>query len=805
MSRQHLARSFNRILTILCIFFGLLAMSASAQNQRAAILADDRPDAQNAATDLASVLNNSGYSVQFISRETLSSIGNSSPSPFKLLVLPHARSVAAAEVKAVSDFVHHGGSLLALGTPMGLGDAKVESFPYLESVSPAYQFYPVNGPVTFTVSDAIYAMHSSLRNPEAQLLAMHPRARGIGFDQRRSWRWQPFLEARSPSGDYRGAIGALAIDFDGPARGAVCASITVDDQSFYRQRRTSELLGRLLTRLHRGVFLKEGGSEFFTVFDGQTLRCGATVANFGGETQERLHLRLTIAPKKGGKARFSREWALDLKPGEERTFEDSWLPTHWPSGGLAVTTEVLANGVVIDWMVHDLNVWRPNSKPQFVQIEDGHFSLNGKRWKVNGVNYMPSSGIALENGTYFEYWLGKGAYDPEVIQRDLDRIKRMGLNAVSIFIDHRSLESQHLLDFLRRCEVLGIHVNLSLRPGTPLDFHWDQVKEIIEHYHLTQNDTIFAYDLAWEPSHGGQQAQQQVYGRDWTPWVTRKYGSLDNAEKSWAFACPRTSTNAPELQVPSMRLLTHDGEWRRLIADYRAFLDEELGHAYGEARRLVQSTDPHHAVSFRMSNTGDPTYNWDGALPYDFYGLANAVDIWEPEAYGRIGDWEKVKPGRFERDYARLCDPAKPYMWAEMGFDAWDKTAMQTATNKLAFEGRYFADFYRMMIDSGADGVVFWWYPGGYRLNERSDFGIINPDGTDRPATQVIRSEGARFLKAAFPPPADTFIPIQRDRDTRGIFGIYESAKNDYWAAIAAHKTPGLSWEQKPGEQPLRP
>ena len=40
---------------------------------------------------------------------------------------------------------------------------------------------------------------------------------------------------------------------------------------------------------------------------------------------------------------------------------------------------------------------------------------------------------------------------------------------------------------------------------------------------------------------------------------------------------------------------------------------------------------------------------------------------------------------------------------------------------------------YRMFIESGADGVFFWWYPGGFRLGENSDFGIINPDGTTDP------------------------------------------------------------------------
>jgi hypothetical protein len=32
-----------------------------------------------------------------------------------------------------------------------------------------------------------------------------------------------------------------------------------------------------------------------------------------------------------------------------------------------------------------------------------------------------------------------------------------------------------------------------------------------------------------------------------------------------------------------------------------------------------------------MQHAGDPTLNWEALLPYDFPGLAGAVDIWEPE------------------------------------------------------------------------------------------------------------------------------------------------------------------------------
>ena len=50
-------------------------------------------------------------------------------------------------------------------------------------------------------------------------------------------------------------------------------------------------------------------------------------------------------------------------------------------------------------------IWASGSrkaKPQFIEARDGGFWLGGKPWKAHGVNYMPSSGIGLANGHYFE-------------------------------------------------------------------------------------------------------------------------------------------------------------------------------------------------------------------------------------------------------------------------------------------------------------------------------------------------------------------------------------------------------------------
>ncbi len=706
-----------------------------------------------------------------------------------------------------------------LGTaPSPFGNAMpptATTVPRLESFSPAYQCYPITTPVSIRPRQWqtwIRDSGSTNRMPTATndvvqagpgLLALHPRPQAAGFNQERGWRWQPLLSARDVATvDYRGAVGALVAQFEPPGRSGLWALFTPADAAFYRQEQVKGWLRQVVRRMRDGVMLAEGGSEFFTVFEHQPVRLGARVVNLGRAPATNLTVLLTVVEQQHSAAVYRHRQEVVLPPGGQTVVEAVWNPTNWPAGGCTVAAQLLAGGRVVDELFHELNCWQPPPTPAFVEARDGGLWQAGQPWKAHGVNYMPSSGIGVTSEA-FEYWLGRGAYDPEVVERDLRRVKTMGLSAVSAFIYRRDLGAQHLLDFLFRCERLGLKVNLSLRPGTPMEFRWEEMKELIEHYQLAQNDTVMAYDLAWEPSHFDHAYQEQHYARAWPDWLLRRYGSLEAAGRAWQGGAAGFVLPAGQLAaIPPMAQFLADGPWRRRIADYRAFLDELLHERYAEARRLVRSVDPHHPVSFRMQLAGDPTFQSENLLPYDFWGLAGAVDLWEPEAYGRIGDWDRVKAGEFTAAYARLCDPGKPLVWAEMGCSVWDLSTGGPASAKLEFAAQFYRDFYRVLRESGADGIFFWWYPGGFRVNEQSDFGILNPDGTDRAVTRVIREEGARFLAAPKPPAPTRSWRVDRDRDARGLFGIYEAVKGDYWRARAAGENVGLTWQSVPGAKP---
>jgi len=680
--------------------------------------------------------------------------------------------------------------------------------PAFETLCPSYKFFDVHGPVTLSVrqDQAIVSTREAMPRlaADANVRSPQPRPGGGGFDKRRDWRFIPLVEARSDDGQWRGTPVAMIVNADGPYKGAVWASFGFSGSDIYKSPAMRAMVRQIAARMHDGVFIVDGGSNYYTYFKDQPAQIGVRIVNLSSE-ERHVHATVELHENSSAQAAYTRSWEIaKLMPGEIRTVSGG-LTRNWSKDGTGLQVHITeaGDGQVIDRVTQTAYTWEPKAEKHFVTIKDGEFMVDGKRWRVHGVNYMPSSGIGIEDGEYFEHWLGARSYDPEIIDRDLDHIKDMGLNAVSIFIYTGYEKDQNLLDILRRLDERGMKANVGLRPGLPLWFEWSKIGNIIESMRLAQNDTVFAYDIAWEPMFGTHEERKR-YDKQWEQWIVERYGSIENAEKDWNFTVPRnedgTVTNPLPEQIdtlPSVSSASQGekmgvGDWRVMTAAYRRFLDTLLYRMYGDARRLIREIDPNHYVSFRMAEAGNPNYRWGGRIPYDFPYLAAAVDILEPEAYGRIGDWEKVKPGWFEFEYAKWAAPHKPTIWAEMGVSTWDISRMIDSPQRMDFQAMFYRAFYRLLISTGANGVFFWWYPGGFRYGENSDYGIINPDGTDKPVTKVIRENASKFLDGSARPSPDYWITIDRDAHPDGIAGIYDAAKDEFWRAIDQGRYPGL-------------
>jgi hypothetical protein len=131
-------------------------------------------------------------------------------------------------------------------------------------------------------------------------------------------------------------------------------------------------------------------------------------------------------------------------------------------------------------------------------------------------------------------------------------------------------------------------------------------------------------------------------------------------------------------------------------------------------------------------------------------------------------------------------------MWAEFGNTAWDSARAAADPQRLEAIARFYEDFLTMALRSGSNGIVCWWYPGGFRWGENSDFGIINPDGTWRRITQVLHEFSGPMTRERELPRPDVWLDIDRDADARGLQGVYAQAGPAFLQAIEQKKTPGL-------------
>ncbi|MCX8065536.1 MAG: hypothetical protein N3G21_10250 [Candidatus Hydrogenedentes bacterium] len=663
------------------------------------------------------------------------------------------------------------------------------ALPRLELLYPGYKFYESASVDRVRVfGELLPSLDGEELLIPKEFFLLHPRPGAGGFNKGRNWRWAPIVECLGEHGEYRGALSALMVHTGGRYTGSVLACFSVRNPQWYLDSSTLRLFKELVRRMRAGVYFLDSGGEFYTYFPEQAIRVGANIVNLAHVPRRDVKVEISLYDKLTKTLITKKDfYNAEMPPGGRWKIEDVVSREGRFSQEMLVESRLFCGETQIESVVHEINIWTPKEKKEFITVKNGDFIYKGRRWCPYGVNYMPSSGIGVEDNTYFEFWLGAKSYDPNIIQRDLERIVKMGMNSISVFLYHQSMRDQNLLDLLYRADKLGLKVNLSLRPGTPFDFEWEKVKEMIEFYRLADHDEVFAYDLAWEPMFPGHEGRKR-WDREWEEWVINRYCSIESAEEDWKYPIPKDANGA--ITNPADEQLMKDGDWRVMACAYRRFLDTLLYKYYSRARRLVRSVDSNHAVSFRMTESSNPTNPNANPLPYDWYYLAYAVDILEPEGYGRIGSWEKIKPAIFQVQYGRMCNSSIPLIWAEMGFNVYrgDEKQFKMA---LDAQARFYKDFLRMVAESGSDGIYFWWYPGGYRVNEKSDFGIINPDGTFRPVSEVIK-ERSNIFDVQKLRTIDYWVEIDRDLTARGIPGVYELVKDEFWKVWEDGKFPGL-------------
>lgn len=647
----------------------------------------------------------------------------------------------------------------------------------LDSLSKSYNIFECSDVAGLTVNQECKIIESKIIPMAEKIYSVQPRPQGHGFNKGRDWRFINLIEAYSPKGEWRGVPASMKIHSGGEYKNSVFVSFPISDINWYKQDSIKLLLKDVSKSLSKEVFFIDAGTQFYTYFKNQKVIAGARIVNLGGE-EKNVTLLLNAA---GEKRTYKKEYKIKLKPYEIKVISD-FLVNQKDFFGGKVNWQIIEKHDIIDNITQDINCWQPKEKKEFVTVKNGNFYIGDKLFRPYGTNYIASSAAGTSEVFAIHHPFSNISYDPEITDRDIKKILDLGFNSVSLFIFKEHAKDQNLLDMLSKLEKAGLKANLALRPGTPMDNVWTSAKEIIGYYNLRDNDTVWAYDLAWEPVYGNYFARK-IWDREWETWIIRQYGSVDAAEANWGYSVPRDSQG--KVTSPNESLLNfNEGAHSKMSVAYRRFLDVLLYKKYNEARCLVKSIDPNHQVSFRMCETSNPFYINEGGQAYDFNYLGAGVDFLGPEGYGRIGEWERVKPGWFIRAYGKWAAGELPLIWPEAGVSVWNIQNQTVSKDMDIMAAGYYRNFLEMLMLSESDGVYFWYMCPGLRVDERSDYGIINSDFTDREITKVIREYADKFINSkSFVKPIKE-IEIKTDTYSSGIAGIYTDIEKDFWKAV---------------------
>ncbi len=649
--------------------------------------------------------------------------------------------------------------------------------PVIETISPSYKVYELSNIAALraaqdgtTIADGLqFYVPCAAASP-------HTRFAGRGFTDRAKWRFIPLLEAFDKSRRKLGAPFSMLISNAEPHKGSVFANLAINDPAAIKDPAMTAAIVAAVSRIKHGLFLLDAGAGQFACWRDENIQLGAHVLNTSNASQS-ARVRITVTQSRSSVPLFTRTAPLTAAPRALADFSCRWQPPASTADRLFVRTQLLQGSRVCDEITHELTILSESSPnpDNFVTVRDGNFWLKGRKWYPVGINYWPMYVAGLESGDYWLHWLAPGAYDPHEVETDLALMQQMGIDMVSIQTgkpDHLP----NLLDFLDRCRRRDIKVNAFIENASPLGFREDRLRDYIRAGRLHANPVIFAYDTIWEPGNFVfSQSWRPRWDADWRRWITERYGSIENAEKDWSFPAPRTDGS---ITSPSDTQLQTDGPWRIMVAAYRRFMDDLMSRKWNDATRALRAIVPNQLISFRQGNT----------LPHDFTFTATPkhIDFICPEGYSIPNTRDGRNAAAFITRYVRFTTGGKPIIWSEFGKSVWNANTMRPDPSVITEQGDYHDIFYKVVLAAGAQGTAPWWWPGGYRVDEKSDYGIMNPDGTPRPAADLLAKYAPLIKTPRHYPPGTVPFDFDRDAHPGGYWYVAFNTGKDACASAAA-------------------
>jgi hypothetical protein len=653
----------------------------------------------------------------------------------------------------------------------------------LEGIFPRYKVYPVAGPVTLRNATETNAGSTSDWPEVESVLCAVPRPGGLGSHQDQKWRYIPWLEAVTQNSHSRGNAAWLLLQRDSARTSSILACLGISEPAVLASARGRSTIVQMAACIRRGLFLREAGASQFAYWPNETAELTAEVVNVGADP-ETVEVRTTVRDEQEQEL-LAKSQTLAVPAGSAARSEPAQLAVGDQPRKLLVRTELYIGEVPIDSIAHEVHVLnaRVPDRGEFLTVQGNQFLRGEQPWNPVGINYWPHYIAGMDAQDFGAGWLRTGYYDPALVEGDLVRMEKLGVNLVSIQAPELP-HHRNLLDFIERCRRHDVLVNLYCGWASPLAFRERELREYLTTARLPDNPTLIAYDTIWEPGNYVFQGDRRAgWDEAWRDWVVEQYGSITAAETDWSFTGRRDPQG--NLISPPDEHFQLDGPWRVMMAAYRRFMDDLTSHLWNRAHRKLREIDPHHLVSFRQGNT----------LPHDFVftGTPKHVDFICPEGYAIPPGNDGYYAAAFITKYLHFTTRGKPIVWSEFGQSVWDAQSMSPDAKRIKEVAEYHELFYRMALASGANGTIPWWWPGGYRNGENSDFGIIDPDGTPRPAAELMLRYGPQ-LKTVRPwPQATAWFDMDRDAHAGGYWYVcFNSGRDAYRQAEQAGQHLGV-------------
>lgn len=700
--------------------------------------------------------------------------------------LSHAYSVAGPHEFYISE--------LSSGFIGVLNDKKVS----IDGLYPPYKFYPVtNAQKVVSSKSQSFLSENEFPIPK-NIFSLSPRAQATGIDKGRRFRFVPLIDCFDQSGLHCGYAAYMMINFayghlSSSVDGSMLAVFTTNDDNFY-QNGGDDAVAQTIKSLLSPVHLLEGGTNEY-IYDSTSdakARYGAVVLAKNGADVSQYQLKILY---KNIVSIYAIEELLKIKSQGDYTFLCITTEDEPFEGEISIC--LTKDDAVFDLISHEVTIYQRKSEEEchFATIKNGtnDIFIDDTQVRFFGVNYMPRSSAGMDTHEEFEHYVSAFAYDPKIIETDLLRMVDIGINAVSIFMHYEpSINSNNILHLVELCKRHGLYVVLSIRPhANPFDFNVSEVSKMITTYGFETNDTIIGYDIAWERYVGtyepcyGNFLGRKSFDDGFRKFLLSHYETFENAERF--FGCKLTRNQKGEVISPTddmLRSANQDDEHLTLIAVYRRYIDGAVAAAHLRACDFIKSIDKNHLITARSGDASTIPLVDPGIYGYDFASTALALDFTAPESYALSDDINSMRQGVFTNIYSRYANPNAVVQWMEFGKSIWTGSNFTDNSTSLKFQADYYKSFFDMLMLGHTSGLYAWWWAGGYRIGENSDFGIISPDGSDRPVTKVFREYAKKFLDAPPLSNPNCFIEIDRDLYPDGLRGMYNAVEAPLFRAL---------------------